>query len=63
MTLEGQRTGRRMRYLTPRVASPPRLLLVVASLRRVPAHNYNKTYTQNSAKLRSKARTVPILYR
>jgi hypothetical protein len=46
-----------MRYVTLRASrsliSPPRilvLLLVVAALRRVPAHNCNKTYTQTSAK-------------
>jgi hypothetical protein len=39
MTREGQRIGRLMCYLTLRVASPPRLLLAVAALRRVPAHN------------------------
>jgi hypothetical protein len=50
MTREGQRIVRLMLYLTPRVVSPPRPYLVVASLRRVPAHNYNKPYTQNSIK-------------
>jgi hypothetical protein len=47
MTWEGQRICRLMHYLTPRVVSPPRTLLVVESRRRVPAYNYNKTYTQN----------------
>jgi hypothetical protein len=37
-----------MCYLTLRVVSPPRPLLAVAALRRVPAYNYNKPYTQNS---------------
>jgi hypothetical protein len=46
MTREGQRIVRLMLYLTPRVVSPPLPYLVVASLRRVPAHNYNKPYTQ-----------------
>jgi hypothetical protein len=40
MTWEGQRIGRLMYYLTLRVVSPPRLLLAVAALRRLPAHNY-----------------------
>jgi hypothetical protein len=48
MTCEGQRIGRLMCYLTFRVVSPPRPFLVVAALRRVPAHTYNQTYTQNS---------------
>jgi hypothetical protein len=39
-----------MCYLTLRVVSPPRPLLAVAALRRVPAYNYNKPYTQNSEK-------------
>jgi hypothetical protein len=39
-----------MCYLTLRVVSPPRSLLAVAALRRVPAYNYNKPYTQNSEK-------------
>jgi hypothetical protein len=57
MAREGQRIGRLMTmcylnsylmcYLTPRVVSPPRPSLVVASFRRIPAHSYNKTYTQN----------------
>jgi hypothetical protein len=33
-------------YLTLRVVSPPRPLLAVAALRRVPAYNYDKPYTQ-----------------
>jgi hypothetical protein len=44
-----------MCYLTLRVVSPPRPFLVVASFRRISAHNYNQLYTQ---KLR-KAGTVP----
>jgi hypothetical protein len=47
MTREGQRICRRMCYLTLRVVSPPRPFLIVASLRRVPAHNYN-THTRNT---------------
>jgi hypothetical protein len=42
MTWEGQRIGRLMRYLTPRVVSPPRPLLAVAAIRRVPTYNYRE---------------------
>jgi hypothetical protein len=36
-----------MRYLTLRVVSPPRPLLAVAALRRVPARNDKKPYSLN----------------